>query len=260
MSDPEVQSPATEASAATSLGRLRDNLALGLAGIALLAAVVPWIPGVFETRVRDYLLHRPQILAELNDAYKAELRTKTREQEVQAIKDHHDALFKDPRDPVLGNPNGSIVMVEFFDYNCGFCKLAAPELVKILKDNPDVKVVMKELPILGAPSELAARASLAAHRLKAYSKVHFELIAQKPVDDTAIIKTLGQAGLSLAQVQNIANDDATTRQINDVKALAKKIGLESTPAFIIGDTVIHGADMNQVRLAIQKERQAKKPS
>jgi protein-disulfide isomerase len=178
-----------------------------------------------------------------------------------AIVARHDLLERDPRDPVLGNPKGAVTVVEFFDYRCPFCKAAEPGVQKLLADDPDVRLVLKEFPILDAEdqthiSEDAARAAIAAGAQGKYGAVHRALLAQKHLDENGIIAVLKADDVDAAAAQPVETSAATTTQIADARALARALGIDGTPAFIVGDQMIAGAQMDVLRAAVVQARKA----
>jgi protein-disulfide isomerase len=143
-------------------------------------------------------------------------------------------------------------VVEFFDYRCGYCKLVAPEVVKLIKENPDVRFVFKEFPIFGEVSETAARIALTPEGKAKGLDLYQRWMGDRALDEAALDRHLAEAGLDAAQVRKAATDPAIDAQLKDVRALAGGLGLEGTPAFVVGDYLIPGADIGAVRAALAK--------
>ncbi len=207
----------------------------------------------FDAKVREYLMAHPEVIEE------AMLKLQENKQALAAglmakqIASHRAALEHDPRD-FVANPNGKITVVEFFDYRCGYCKLAAPEIAALVRDNPDVRFVFKEFVIFGAQSEAAARAAIGAGAQGKYLSVHQHFMAEKAIDETALPRLLTAQGVDPAKAKAAGAAASVTQQLKDVHTLAVALGVEGTPAFFIGDTVVPGADIDAVKAAIAAAR------
>ena len=192
--------------------------------------------------VRDYLVRNPEILVamttELDRRQQAELDSKQR----KTISDNAEALFRAPGGLVTGNPNGDVTVVEFFDYNCGYCRKALPDLVKLMENDPQVRVVLKELPIFGEDSEAAAKAALAADKQGKYFEMHQKLFNEPGKSDKAkALKVAGELGLDVAQLEKDMADPAVQKALDDTRELAQRLELQGTPFYLIGDRTIPGA-------------------
>jgi len=209
----------------------------------------------FGEKVHAWLLAHPEVLVEMTEALEA--RSAARKQ--SAVKSRAARLFHDPRDPAVGPAKAKVVIALFQDYQCGHCKAEAmPEVVKLVKANPDLRVVFKELPIFGAKSEAAARAAIAAARQGKYFPVFQALMADGKLDAAAIDAALKANGVDLGRAHADAADKATTALLDDNRTLAGEVGADGTPAFIIGDKVVIGADIEEIEKAIDAVRKAKK--
>ena len=220
---------------------------------ASLAACKPPADAVFDAKVRAYLLDHPEVIAEamtkLQEKQAQAAATKT----LAAVKEHRQALERDPRD-FVANPGGSITVVEFFDYRCTYCKIAAPEIVKLVRENPDVRFVFKEFVIFGADSEAAARAQLGAMGQNKYLAGYEHLMEEKALTAGNLDGVLAQAGLDAAQAKAAGADPAVTQHLQDIRDLATTLGVEGTPAFFVGDKVIPGADLPALKQAIAEAK------
>ncbi len=215
----------------------------------------------FGKRVRAYLLAHPEVLQETFERLQAKEDAGKAAGARAAIASRRNLLERDPRDPVLGNPRGAVTIVEFFDYRCPFCKAAQPELEALLAQNPDVRLVLKEFPILDLEdhtriSEDATRAALAANDQGKYGPVHAALLSDKHLDEAGIAAVLKAAGVDTAKAQASERSTAVTTQIVDVHALAQALGIDGTPGFVVGDQMIAGAQMDLLRAAIAQARKA----
>ena len=184
--------------------------------------------------------------------------------QTKALAANRRALEADPRDPVAGAPNGAVTVVEFFDYRCGYCKVAAPEIVKLIEREKDVRFVFKEFPILPdangriGVSERAARLALAAKDSGKYLEIYRDLMAERALDDAAIARIASKHGLDPAALARAGQNPAVDEHLADIHELATKLNVAGTPAFIVGNTVVPGADLEALRAAIAEARKAKK--
>ncbi len=218
-------------------------------------AVAASAPGdaAFGARVRAYLLAHPEVIAEALQTLQEKETAQAAADARASILTHRAALDRDPRDPVEGNPNGSKTMVEFFDYRCPYCRVAAPELPAFLKLHPDVRLVMKEFPILSEQSETAARYALAAGKQGKYWPVHQGLMKLPQLTDAAIQDVLKENGVDLARAKTDADSPAVRRQIEDVHALATALAINGTPTFIVGDTLSAGWLPQELGAALKRK-------
>ena len=167
-------------------------------------------------------------------------------------------LERDPRAPVGGNPEGDVTVVEFFDYNCPYCRAVKPALRELLAGDAGLRFVYKEFPILGEASQTAARAALAATRqgTTAYEEFHDALlgVAGQLTDDD-VFRTAERAGLDMARLRADMEDPAIEAAIRDNLELASSLNITGTPAFVIGETIIPGAvSLEELREAVSEAR------
>tara|TARA_B100000242_G_scaffold36204_1_gene21527 strand:+ start:1417 stop:2136 length:720 start_codon:yes stop_codon:yes gene_type:complete len=142
----------------------------------------------------------------------------------------------------LGNKNGKEVIIEFFDYNCGYCKRSFPEIMELVSENRDIKIILKELPVLGESSILASKASIASQKQDKYFEFHQELINFSGIISLIDIKKISkELGINFEQLQRDMNSEETILLINESYRLADLIGVRGTPAFIINNNLIPGA-------------------
>ena len=224
-------------------------LALALTAALALSACSKPADDQFGAKVRAYLLEHPEVLEEVADKLNEKKQLAAQKASADALGKYRAQLERDPRD-FVANPNGKVTVVEFFDYNCGYCKLAAPEVMKLIEENPDVRFVFKEFPIFGHASESAARIALTAYGKRKGLELYSRWMNQKGLDEAGIDRHLTEVGLDPAAVRKAAAHPAIDRQIADVRQLAGALGLEGTPAFIVGDTLIPGADLKALRAAV----------
>lgn len=151
------------------------------------------------------------------------------------------AVFDGEGLPSLGNPQGDTVLVEFSDYNCGFCRKAAPEVAAFLKSDPGVKLVIHEIPIFGEGSHYAARAALAARAQGKYPQFHQALLAMRgKAEQASVLRVAREVGLDVARLQRDMETPEITARIETSLQLADQIGLVGTPSFVVGDRAVFG--------------------
>ena len=224
-------------------------LIAGAAALALTGCARAESDAAFGERVRAYLLENPEVIQEAVERLQVKQQAGAEASAKAAIEKNRQALERDPRD-FVANPNGRVTVVEFFDYNCGYCKVIAPEVLKLVEEHPDVRFVFKEFPIFGGDSNTAAEVALSGPVKPRTMEFYKAAMTTKPLNDAAIDRILRGMGIDPATARR-SGDSATVQQhIRDVKALAGEIGLEGTPAFIVGETLIPGADLDALKAAI----------
>lgn len=215
----------------------------------------------FGAKVRAYLLEHPEVIEEAVVKLRQKQMLEQAKAQAGTVQKYRQQLERDPRDLVI-NPGGEFTVVEFFDYRCGYCKVVAPEVVKLIQENPDVRFVFKEFPIFGEVSDTAARMALTPQGKEKGIQLYKAWMADKGLDEAALDRHLAEAGLDPGAVRKASSDPAIARQIHDIRLLAGALGLQGTPAFVIGDYVIPGADIGAVRAALAKVKagEMKRPS
>ncbi len=158
------------------------------------------------------------------------------------IEARRSEIYDDPQAPVGGNPEGDVTIVEFFDYNCPYCREVAAVLEELVSSDPGVRIVFKEYPILGPGLVVAARAALAAQRQGKYLELHdMLLLGRRVADEAMVLQAAGIAGLDVARLRADMDDPAIQAAIERNLELAAALGIRGTPAFIIGDKLYAGA-------------------
>lgn len=192
--------------------------------------------------LREALTAEPSVLRAAIEALReAEAREQAAAQK-GAIAAHAAALFRDPADPVRGNPDGAVVLVEFFDVRCGYCKQIHPVLEQLLRRQGDVRLVLKDLPILGPNSVLASRALLAAQRQGGYAPLHDALLRLREEPTEAVVRREAErVGLDWARLRRDMDDPAVQQRLQANLRLAQALRIEGTPALVIGETLVPGA-------------------
>ncbi|MEQ8354189.1 MAG: DsbA family protein [Kiloniellaceae bacterium] len=209
-----------------------------------------------ETLVREYLLENPEVLVEALRGYEQRQQAAEEQRQRAALVAEAEALNRDPDAPVMGNPDGDVTLVEFFDYRCPYCKRMSGPLVQLMEEDPNLRVVMKEFPILSQESVQAARAALAAMRQGQYRKFHFALMDDgSTYSDDEIMALANTVGLDETQLRADMQDPAIENAIRRNHALAGNLGITGTPAFVIGDTLLPGAvSLDQLRALVARVR------
>lgn len=230
---------------------LRPWASIGIA-IALLgsgSARAEGSPAVFddaereaiEAVVEDYILDHPEIVYRALQVLQERQQAAEAERAELALTSHRDMLERDPNSPVGGNADGDVTVVEFFDYRCPYCKRVAPDVERLLAEDPDVRLVYKEWPILGPESVFAARAALAAREQDQYPAFHEQVMALEEVTEASVMAVAGDLGLDLEQLREDMASPEVEAHIQQSMQLAQALGINGTPAFVIGDRVVPGA-------------------
>jgi len=210
-----------------------------------------------ETLVRDILVKNPRILVEAMQALEQQQQEKAAAGAKQAIKDNAKEIFDDGVSYVAGNPKGDVTLVEFFDYRCGYCKQVQGSLMTLLKEDTKLRVVLKELPVLGPESVLASRAAIAAQEQKGkYLDFHNAMMTHRgQLPESEVFRIAGSVGLDVAKLKTDMASAKVTQTIQRNLALAQKLGVEGTPGFIIGEQLIPGAiPLEAMRQAVKQQR------
>lgn len=192
-----------------------------------------------EKIVHDYIMEHPDVILDAVNQYQQ--RTMEEKQKA-AVETNREYLFRDERSPVIGNPEGDVTIVEFFDYNCGYCKRVLPTVQELINEDKNIKVIFKDIPILGPTSETAAKWALAAQKHNKYFEFHTALMNHKgPITDDTLSKIATDLELDPARLKKDAETTDVLLQIERNRSLFTQMGLGGTPAFIIGDEVVPGA-------------------
>jgi protein-disulfide isomerase len=208
----------------------------------------------FERRVHAYLLAHPEIIGEAIQALEAR-QQQTQQKEAGAIlKSHADEIFRDAASPIGGNPLGNATLVEFFDYNCPYCR----GMVQVIRDaesaDPQLRIVYKEFPILGPGSEFAAKAALAANRQGKYLAFHEALMqAKSRVDESKTLEIASAIGLEVNRLKTDMQDPAIESAIKQNIGLAEALRISGTPGFVVKNQMFVGArDLRYLQSAIKQ--------
>jgi protein-disulfide isomerase len=244
---------------------LRFALLLPVAALAALASparaadpLTPLQKEAVERVIHDYLLEHPEVMVEALRSAEAKLKEKKEENAKEAIVQRRSELLSDATAPIAGNPQGDVTIIEFFDYRCPYCKQVEPHLEALLKEDPKLRIVYKEFPVLGPQSLYASRMALAAHKQGKYAAFHEAMMAAKgQITEETILNVARAAGLDLTR----AKSDMAAADIQEIikrnYALADALDIQGTPAFIVGDTIVPGAtDLDNLRRLIAEARKS----
>lgn len=209
--------------------------------------------------VKAYLLENPEVVKEAMDNYakrEEEIKQKAR---LVTVESNRYALEHDANTPVIGNPNGDVTIVEFFDYNCGFCKMMFPKVYEFVKKDGNIRWVLKDMPVLSATSSAAAKAGLAANKQGKYFEMHQAMITHKgSLAEEDIVAMAKQIGLDMKKFEADRKDPAFDEIISANHDLANKLEFRGIPDFIIGNYISNGAMMgDELDVNVKKAREAK---
>lgn len=201
--------------------------------------------GEIEALIRDYLLKNPELIQE--SLVELERRQKDAEQSarLRVIKDPNGPLLASKHNVVVGNPKGDVTIVEFFDYNCGFCKRGLADMEKLVKEDPNIRIIAKDFPILSAGSREAAAVALAVKQQvkpATFWNFHVKLMSVRgPVGQTQAMDVAKEVGADLGRILQDMEKPEVAAAIEETRALADSLGLTGTPSYVIGDEVVVGA-------------------
>ena len=208
--------------------------------------------------VRDALKADPSILRDAVAAMQTEEGARQEASARAAIAGLGDALTRTPGDPVAGNPEGRVSIVEFYDVRCPYCRRMLPVEAELLKADADIKVIYKDIPILGPGSVIGARALLAAQQQGGYAKLRTGLMSGPADVTTASVKAVSdQLGLDWNKLQRDMDDPSVTARLDANLALAHKLEIQGTPAYIVGGRMLPGAmELGELQAAVASARAA----
>jgi len=199
-----------------------------------------------EKIIKDYLVANPEILEEMSAELTKRQSAAEAEKHRAAVQKNADIIFKSPRGVVVGNRDGDVNFVEFFDYNCGYCKQAMVDMMELMKADPKLRVVLKEFPVLGPGSVEAAQVAVAVRMQdptgKIYLNFHQKLLGSRGQADKArAIAAAKEAGADMARLEKDLTSPEVNATLNENMKLAEAMGLNGTPSYVIGSDVVVGA-------------------
>jgi protein-disulfide isomerase len=217
----------------------------------------PAVDPALEQAIHDYIIGHPEVIAEALQKYQEQQEASKQQAQAQALKDLQAKLVSDPASPVLGNPNGDVTVVEFLDYRCPYCKTMHKSIADMIASDGNVRVVIKEFPILGDDSLYAARAALAAGKQGKYAEMHTALMTFKGKAGPKDVEEVAQSiGLDTEKLKQDMAAPEVDQELQQNYNLAEALGINGTPAFVIGDTLIPGAiKLDDLKAQIAKARE-----
>jgi len=198
------------------------------------------------TIVRDYLMKNPEVLQEVIGELEKRQAVAEADKHMAAISTHKEALFNSKRQVNLGNPQGDVTLVEFFDYNCGYCKRALADMLELLKSDQKLRFVLKEFPVLGPGSVEAAQVAVAVNMQdrtgKKYLEFHQKLLGGRgQIDKAKALAAAKEVGLDMARIEKDLQSGEVKATLEESVKLAEALGISGTPSYVVGQSVIPGA-------------------
>jgi protein-disulfide isomerase len=202
--------------------------------------------GEIERIIKDYLLKHPEVLQEAIGELEKRQQMAEAEKGKVAVKQNAELIFSSPRQVTVGNLQGDVTMVEFFDYNCGYCKRALTDMMTLMKADPKLRVVLKEFPVLGPGSVEAAQVATAVRMQdrtgKKYMEFHQKLLTGRgQIDKARALAVAKEVGLDMARLEKDMAGEEVRASLQESMQLADKLGLNGTPSYVIGPNVVVGA-------------------
>jgi protein-disulfide isomerase len=211
------------------------------AGTAMAAGLSPEQKSETEQIIRDYLMNNPEILEDMSKILAERQKVAQSAQMKSFLAENSKSVFHQPGDLVLGNPKSKVTIVEFFDYNCGWCKKGLPEVLSLLESDKDLRLVLKEFPIFGEDSEYAARAVIASAQQDKARDMHLALLGFEGKVNKAVVDEAAKAqGLDPDRLSKDMTAPETDAMLARNHELAQSLAINGTPAFIIGDQLVPG--------------------
>jgi protein-disulfide isomerase len=210
--------------------------------------------------IKDYLLTHPEVMQDVMAELEKRQQSAEAEKHRAAVVENKATLFSSPHQVVLGNPQGNVTMVEFFDYNCGFCKRAMTDMLDLIKTDNNLKFVLKEFPVLGEGSVEAARVAVAARMQdtngKKYIEFHQKLLGSRGgADKMRALAVAKEVGFDMPRLERDMGSDEVKKTIEENMKLAEALGVSGTPSYVVGQEVVIGAvGLDALRDKINAER------
>jgi protein-disulfide isomerase len=248
---------------------IKTHIAFAAAAVSLsLTGAVPALADSFSadqkqeigTIIKDYLLSHPEVMQDVMAELEKRQQSAETEKHRAAVVENKTALFSSPHQVVLGNPQGNVTMVEFFDYNCGYCKRAMSDMLDLIKADGNLKFVLKEFPVLGEGSVEAARVAVAARMQdssgKKYIEFHQKLLGSRgAADKMRALAVAKEVGFDMPRLERDMTSDEVKKTIEENMKLAEALGVSGTPSYVVGDEVVVGAvGLDSLRDKISAER------
>jgi len=207
-----------------------------------------------EQIISEYLVKHPQILEDMIVALEASRNQEAAEKAKLGLEENHDALFNPDPAVVAGNPDGDVTVIEFFDYRCGYCRASVDNLRKLIREDPNVRLILRDYPVLGPASLMASQAALAAGRQGRYVDFHWAIMTiDEAVTEESIFAVAEKLGLDIARMKKDMASDDIAEEIGENIKLADALGINGTPNFIFGKEIVPGAIPYEHMVELVKE-------
>ena len=196
--------------------------------------------------IKEYLIGNPEVLQEAVGELEKRQAAGEADRRKTAVAEHREAIFNSSRQVVLGNPQGDVTLVEFFDYNCGYCKRAMVDMLELMKGDPKLRVVLNEFPVLGPPSPEAAQVAVAVRMQdktgRKYLDFHQKLLSGRgQVDKARALAAAREVGLDMARLEKDLASPEVRATLEEGMKLAEALGISGTPSYVVGENVVAGA-------------------
>ena len=195
-----------------------------------------------DEAIRSYLLEHPDVIVEALQKYEAQREAAREQAAADALAERKDDLYNHPMTPVSGNPKGDVTIVEFFDYQCGYCKRTMQSVLDLQKEDANIRFAWKELPILGPTSQFAARAAMAAKNQDKYLEFHTAVMGSRgQLTPDRVMQHAKAIGLDIDRLKTDMMSPEIDKYLRDTLELAQQLGINGTPGFVIGGKLVPGA-------------------
>ncbi|TDT77438.1 protein-disulfide isomerase [Litoreibacter halocynthiae] len=238
--------------------RFATSTALALCLVATSASAEDLSRAQMQELVLETIRENPEIVMEALQTLQARKEEADAAQAQSVLSANRAVLERDPNAPVLGNPDGDVTVVEFFDYNCGYCRRTFDDVHALIRDDTNVRVVMREWPILGEESVYAARAALASRSQGKYEAFHNALMRNEGrANEASVIRIAEELGMDIEQLKQDMDAPEVVAHIQTSMQLTRALDLNGTPAFIFGDQIAPGAiELDQMKDLVAQIRDA----
>ncbi len=243
--------------------RLRAVLVLTVTILTIAPILSAWaesssVPGqpALDRAIEQYIRLHPEVIEQALRSLEVTRQEEERLRVVQAVATHQEELLRDLASPVSGNPNGDVTVIEFFDYRCGYCKRVASAVTQLQRDDPGVRVVYKDFPILGEASAFGARAALAAREQGKHQAFHEAMLASdNELTQEEVFAIAQRVGLDVKKLETDLQAPDRQTALDRNRALATLLGISGTPGFVVGGEVYPGAlDLARLKALVAKAR------
>jgi protein-disulfide isomerase len=210
-----------------------------------------------ENIIKDYIQNNPEVILDSVEFYGNQKQQVEAADRQKSIEKHLTWLEDSALLPVAGNPDGDVTIVEFFDYNCGYCKKAVSDVMTLMEDDKNVKFIFVETPILGRTSEMAAKWAMAAQMQDAYLEYHIGLMQHRgPLNEMSLETVAKKVGLDIQKLRADSESDEIAKKVAEKSRKAAEMGISGTPAFVIGGQLYGGyIGLDKMREAVKEARE-----